>query len=72
MTPLQPLPDHEYLTTTETAACLGIHNRTLEHHLRRGRLKGAARIPGRGRGGHEWRIPRSTVAAIRREMGVNS
>jgi Helix-turn-helix domain len=67
---LAPLPDHDPLKPHEVAAALGLSDKQMTYHLRRGRFPGAFRTPGQGAGPGRWRIPRDSVIAVGRELGV--
>lgn len=68
--PLQPLPDHHILRTSEVAAAFGCGVGTIERVLKQGRFPGAFRTPGMGKGPGRWRIPREAAVKVGRGMGV--
>jgi predicted site-specific integrase-resolvase len=65
-TPLRALPAGKALLgSAEVAAALGIRTRTALVWLQRGRFPGAFRTPG-----GSWRVPASSVVAVRVELGI--
>ena len=69
-TPLRPLPDLDPLTAHEVALALGVSQRHILEHARRGRFPGAYHLPAINGHPGRWRIPHAAAVKVGRQMGV--